>query len=411
MDLNSSKLSSREIFLNHNWEKYPTLQKSSDTCYGRIVDIEEKEISIQYQFQITKIEASNFLLESLLQKTDWTKILKINDIIQIDREHKKIWLLVPSLVEKHFSDQHHQIQNWHEFLNSVRSFFNAQQFIEVQTPSLVQCPGTEPSLDVFSTELKIGSQVQKLFLPTSPEIHLKKTLCLGYEKIYEIKSCFRNGEITQRHQPEFNMIEWYRTYAPLTLIQEDIKNLIQHLTKHNISIHSKKISDLFQEILNLKLTPQTSREELLSWCQKFNLDFLTEDSWDDLFFRIFIEKIEPAIGLDPTFVTDYPPSQAALARVNAEGWAERFEFYWQGLEIANAFNELNNPQEQRARSQEDLQKKDQLQKEKINLDEDFFNHLEYGMPPSSGIALGLERLFMAIHKCKDIQQIKLFPYY
>lgn len=307
------------------------------------------------------------------------------------------------------------LDQWNHYLENLRGFFREQSFIEVRTPSLVTCPGTEPSLDVFSTELKIGSRKEKLFLPTSPELHLKKALALGAEKIFEVAPCFRNGEITERHQPEFLMLEWYRAYDTLKTIKNDVVELVQYLAKQMKmspprNVLSFSVAELFKIHCDFTLTPQTSKDELKALAEKLHVDVRSAESIDDYFFLIFMEKIESQLhGDDMVFVEKYPPYQAALARLTPDGWGDRFEVYWKGLELANAFHELNDPQVQRLRSAEDLQKKAEAGKELIQLDTEFFQCLDAGMPPSGGIALGVERLFMALMGQGQIADLFVFP--
>ncbi len=306
-------------------------------------------------------------------------------------------------------------QNWGTYLQSLREFFVSKGFVELKTPSLVVCPGTEPSLDVFSTNLKIGSRQQKLFLPTSPELHLKKALALGAEKIFELAPCFRNGEVTERHQPEFLMLEWYRAYASLKLIKEDTVKLVSHLAQAMkvagpVKVTSYSVAELFKVHCGFELKPDTSKEELKTLAEKIGVDVRSAESIDDYFFLIFMDKIESQLPADElVFVEKYPPYQAALARLTSDGWGDRFEAYWKGMELCNAFHELNDPTVQRLRSQEDLQKKSEMHKEPVSLDDEFFQCLEAGLPPSGGIALGVERLFMALLGLQNISDLRLFP--
>jgi lysyl-tRNA synthetase class 2 len=173
--------------------------------------------------------------------------------------------------------------------------------------------------------------------------------------------------------------------------------------------HVLSVADLFERHLQFRLTPQTSKEELIEVAGRHRIDVSRAVDFDEVFFFLFLEKIEPELkNYDCLFLHSYPPSQAALARLTSEGWGDRFEFYIRGLEIANAFNELNDPKVQRVRSQEDLDKKAHHGRMPIGLDEEFFQYLEGGMPPSCGIALGLERLFMALHGYKSIEEFRLF---
>ena len=262
------------------------------------------------------------------------------------------------------------------------------------------------------------------YLPTSPEFHLKKLLVGGWQRVFEIHKCFRNGEAGAIHQPEFYMLEWYRVNEELTSLKKDVILLIEHLQNWAITkgvpqqkqdTHQDALDEtmpsLFQKEVHFNLTPQTSKKELEDLLDQLNINRAPDDTWNDLFFRVFLEKIEPQLkNKGKVFVSDFPPSMAALAKIDDCGWAQRFEFYWQGLEIANAFYELTDAEEQMKRFEEDLREKDRLKKERVPIDEDFISSLKEGMPPSSGIALGLERLFMAITGIKDIREFKLFPH-
>ncbi|KYG67289.1 EF-P lysine aminoacylase GenX [Bdellovibrio bacteriovorus] len=329
---------------------------------------------------------------------------------------EEIVLLSPQLTAlplRHFDKVF--LQEWSAYLNQIREFFKKKEFVEVKTPSLVRCPGTEPSLDVFTTLLVQGSRQERLYLPTSPELHLKKALALGGEKIFELAPCFRNGEITQRHQPEFLMLEWYRAYEALPAIKDDVVALIGHMVKFlnvaaPVSVHTYSVAELFKIYCDFDFTPQTSAIDLKNLADRLEVDVQSAESIDDLFFLIFMEKIESQLPPeDLVFVEKYPPYQAALARLTEDGWGDRFEAYWKGLELANAFNELNDPYVQRHRAQEDLNKKKESHREPVSLDEEFFRCLEAGMPPSAGIALGVERLYMALKGISDIEDLRLFP--
>lgn len=344
------------------------------------------------------------------------KILREGDLIAVLDENE-IVLLAPALrsLPRPAFDRRRQ-ELWNHFIATLREFFVSDDFHEMKTPTLVACPGTEPSLDVFSTELKIGSRRQKLFLPTSPELHLKKALSLGAEKIFEIAPCFRNGEITEKHQPEFTLLEWYRAYDRGENVRQDVEKLVAYLSRKLKVPGPRRISrytvaELFQKYLQFELLPETSLAELKSLAEKAGVDARSADGIDDYFFLIFMDKIESQLPFDELiFVEKYPPYQAALARLTEDGWGDRFEVYWKGLELANAFHELNDPRIQRQRFNEDLQKKKQMGKEEILLDEEFLQCLEAGLPPSAGIALGVERLFMAFYDVPRISDLKLFPY-
>lgn len=305
---------------------------------------------------------------------------------------------------------------WSQFKQQIRAFFLSHDFTEAQTPTLVPSPGTEPYLDVFTTELIYGKHRRTFYLPTSPEFHLKKLVAQGNTRIFEIKSCFRNGELSEHHQPEFQMLEWYRAYAGLDAIIDDLRALLAHL---QAEFPQKKIENLkvvtmaelfFEQCSGFELRPDTSRDQLFELCERLSLRPMKNDTWDDLFFRVVIEKIEPSLDREtPTIVRDYPQPQAALARLSEDGWAQRFELYWQGLEIANAFDELNDPKQNEDRFKSDLEKRKLSGRESHAVDQELVASFYSGMPPAGGIALGVERLFMALFEIKDISQIKSFP--
>lgn len=353
----------------------------------------------------------NFDPFEVLQSGDWVECEGAD--VENEYDVTEILLLSPNLLGSEYRLEVKQlVREWNKFWNLVRAFFQERNFDELRTPTLVTCPGTEPFLDPFKTEFVVGSHKENLFLPTSPELHLKKCLAMGWETIFEMRPCFRNGEVSDHHQPEFYMLEWYRAFANMDAIKEDVRALVEEICPVYRSHQWSHLSmaDLFKKYLNFELKPDTTVEELVALAQKAQVDVSRAVDFDEVFFFLFLEKIEPHLkDYDCLFLHGYPPSQAALARLTPGGWGDRFEFYIRGLEIANAFNELNDPNIQRQRSQEDLEKKQIYGKAEISLDGEFFRGLEGGMPPSCGIALGLDRLFMALHNVKDIRAFRLFP--
>lgn len=394
----------REEFLKQVWLPYPA-QPVTHNSAGRIINISQTTAKLDNESYVN------------IPK-EWLAVLRVGDIISVKLEQnqtKELTLLAPQLNRPLVtsSDPDRQ-KKWNHFLSQIRHFFSGQSFLEVQTPTLVKCPGTEPFLDAFETRFKMGQHYEDLFLPTSPELHLKKLLARGYRQIFEIKTCFRNGEISQSHQPEFHMLEWYRAYSNLQTIKNDTMALLKNLSESPLQFSSVSISELFEKHVGQKLFPDTNLITLKSWATQLGLNVENYTDWDDVFHLIYLEKIEPQLNSaeyksQPVFVEKYPPSQAAFARLGSDGWAERFELYWQGLEICNAFHEVNDPELQQKRMRADLEKKQMIGKASVELDGDFFQALESGMPPSGGIALGLERLFMAMHGITDISSLKLFP--
>ena len=401
----------RQEYLQTQWSPYPSAPP--EILYaGRIVSVQQKGSALFFQIELNQQRIEFSVLDLKL-----VGVLQPGDLIAVDSS-EKVHLLVPgTLLTK--TTPIRNLQLWQKFIQLLRRFFLEEEFLEIQTPSLVVCPGTEPTLDVFSTKIKNGSEEKVLFLPTSPELHLKKALCQGFEKVFEIKSCFRNNEFSDHHQPEFTMLEWYRAYKDLRAIEVDMQQLFNFLIDNFSyeplftpqSYRVATVAELFLEFAGGAITTTSTLSDYKKIAEKNNLALRGLESIDDYFFAIFIEKIEPQIPRDQLLVVkDYPPFQVALARLTPEGWADRMEVYFAGLELANGFNELNDPQEQARRFEMDLVQKKSLGKDLIPRDEEFMNFLKIGMPPSAGIALGVERLFMALFEIKNIKETKLFPY-
>ncbi len=316
-------------------------------------------------------------------------------------------------------------------LASIRSFFDVRGFLEVETPIVVSKPGMESHLDPFRTAVvdPRGNSYPAALI-TSPEYAMKKLLAAGFGNIYQIVKCFRNGEAFKgRHNPEFTMIEWYRTKADYADIMRDTEDLVKDvarnvLGKTDICWRGNAI-DLGQEWLRLSVRDALrayadidldraleDKEILRQAAKKLGHDLEEKVSWDDAFYTVFLNAVEPHLGMDcPTFLYEYPVSMAALSKVSGRDrrYAERFELYIGGLEIANAFTELTDAAEQRLRLQEERALRLSLGRFDHGLDEDFLAALEEGMPDAGGIALGVDRLVMLLLGEEDIRNVVAFP--
>ncbi len=334
-----------------------------------------------------------------------------------------------------FSTNKKRLEQRGRVVRAIRSYFDGKDFAEVQTPALQISPGLEPHLQAFSTELKDpnGNRQERRFLHTSPEFAMKKLLAAGMERIYQIALVYRNRERSRTHHPEFSMLEWYRVGEPYTELMNDCEKLLRACTEAAggeklltwqgvksdpfLSFERLTVQEAFlryaeTDLLGTITDPlQPSPEGLREACGKLGISTSRDDSWEDLFFRIFLEKIEPKLGVGrPTILFDYPVSMAALSRPkkNESHLAERFEIYVCGLELANAFGELTDPVAQRKRFEADMDKKQRLYGERYPIDEDFLAALEQ-MPESSGIALGVDRLVMLITGAEDIEDVLWVP--
>lgn len=389
----------RDEYLQQHWSRYPEMPQRA-LKWGRV---EQHYVGTQPLAELVLNSKLNG--QEAFKATD---VLVEGDLVALLPDKSAI-LLTPNLTGKRPQEQlWSDHKKWQAFIEMVRQVFIRKSFTPVKTPTLVNCPGTEPSLDIFKTEFQLESKKKTFYLPTSPELNLKKLLAEGAERIFEIAPVFRNGEKTVRHNPEFLMLEWYRAFSGLSKIKMDVIEMVEVLAHEMkrptpVGHRTYSVAELFKNFCDFDLKPETTVEEFKQLAEKLHVDVSAATTIDDYFYLIFMEKIENKWSHDElVFVEKYPPYQAALARIDQNGWAERFEVYWRGYELGNAFHELNDPSVQRARSNEDLLKKKAMGKETVGLDESFFEALDYGLPPSAGIAVGLERLYMALTDTPEI---------
>ena len=353
-------------------------------------------------------------ISSLLREGDSVVIgLKNTHVVDNKEIHKIEQIVLVSVcttkVLKSPSTEKYQRQ-WFDFLKWTREAMELINLFPVKTPSLLNAVGSEPDLNIFETTLYSKTGSRKMFLPTSPEIYMKRLLCRGWTDIYEIKKCFRNMEFGSLNSCEFYLLEWYRAYSPLNVLIEDLSYLFQFLSrkfeyKEFAPFKTISMKELFKEYLTMDLNPDSSKQDFINQLKKMLIPFDASQSLDDLFYLLFLNGIEPFIdGNTPLIIYNYPPFQKAYAQINKEGWASRFELFWRGMELANAFNEVVNPKEQEKRFHEEHQKR----KQKLPIPSELLEDMQGGMPVSSGVALGLDRLFMIFTQTTSIQKAQCF---
>lgn len=317
-----------------------------------------------------------------------------------------------------------------KIIQGIRRYFLEEGFVEIETPCLVPSPGMEPhlvALEVLVT--RPDGAKKRMYLHTSPEYSMKKLLAQGWDKIFQICRVFRDEEFGNTHQVEFTMLEWYRAQSDYRNIMEDCEGLLHYLSrevlgKTEVSYQGKKIElSPPAERLSVSMAMDTygrvdieknpDGPSLLEEAKSRGYHFEPGGiySFDEIFFKIFLERVEPRLGdPKPTFLYDYPVSMAALARLKPENpfWAERFELYVAGLELANAFSELIDPAEQRKRFESEQRLRAVLEKPLYPIDEELLEALSR-IPPSAGIALGVDRLVMLFCDTPKIQDVLAFP--
>ncbi len=304
----------------------------------------------------------------------------------------------------------------------MRQWFASEGFVEVETPILQAAPGAEVHLTGFATawELPDGEERER-WLHSSPEFAMKKLLAGGMPKIFQFARVFRNAEGSALHHPEFTMLEWYRAGTGYQTIMADCRALLAstgvdelrwagHVCDPKAEPERLTVAEAFVRHAGVDLFPTFGNAEALS--STSGIAMHAGDSWEDVFFRIMFEKIEPRLGMGrPTILCEYPISMAALARAKPGDprVAERFELYVCGVELANAFGELTDPDIQRERLAADMDLKDELYGVRWPVDDDFLAALDHGLPDCSGIALGFDRLVMLASGALHIEEVLWLP--
>lgn len=314
-------------------------------------------------------------------------------------------------------------------LKAIREFFWSQCFVEIEAPCLVRYPGQEPYLSPLPLNVhnEKGKQF-KMYLHTSPEYAMKKMLAAGFDKIFYLGKCFRDYEsFGGSHNPEFTMLEWYRANEDFYKIMDETEKLFKFVLKKlqacfqlspNIVQQIKKkwrrvsMRDLWRQSLNVDLDDYLTSESMAILCRQCGYIAVRNERYEDLFYKIFLNEIEPKLGLDaPIIVYHYPATMAALARLSKkdERYAERFELYFNGLELANAFSELTDAEEQLSRLEQEQKLRRELGKDVFPIDKAFIAVLKSGMPESAGIALGVDRLVQVFLGCQEINDVIPLP--
>lgn len=308
-----------------------------------------------------------------------------------------------------------QLKQRAEILRSIRTFFAARGVLEVETPAMSHATVTDVHLHTFETEF-VGPGFAKgsaLHLMTSPEFHMKRLLAAGSGCIYQIGKAFRNEENGRYHNPEFTMLEWYRVGFDHHQLMDEMDALLQQVLRCSAA----ERMTYQQAFLNqLNVCPlEASMAELKRVAASLGLSDIAEPEQDrdTLLQLLFSVGVEEKIGQSvPAFVYDFPASQAALAKINREDArvADRFEVYFQGIELANGFHELDNPKEQLLRFEQDNHKRVAMGLKAQPIDYHLIAALESGLPECAGVALGIDRLIMLALGCDHIDQVTAFPF-
>ncbi|MEW5737868.1 MAG: EF-P lysine aminoacylase EpmA [Myxococcota bacterium] len=306
---------------------------------------------------------------------------------------------------------------------ALRSFFELQGYLEVETPCLVPTPGLEPHIDPFEVpfvpQTDVGAR-RSLYLHTSPEYAMKRLLADGSPPLFQLCKTFRNGEVSRSHNPEFTMLEFYRPRADYHAIMADLEGALgaveAQVTPDTQLFRSTPyerltVRDALVRYAGIDLRRHPDGASLKRAAEAQGVHVGASTAFDDVFFHVFLEKVEPNLGhARPTFLIEYPATMASLARLKPSDptVAERVELYVKGVELANGFSELTDAVEQRRRLIEEQDLRRAAGRPVFALDEKFLEAVGR-MPPSAGIAVGLDRVLMLLLGARDISDVLLFP--
>ncbi|MCK3655025.1 elongation factor P--(R)-beta-lysine ligase [Pasteurellaceae bacterium Macca] len=298
-----------------------------------------------------------------------------------------------------------------KIMAEIRQFFTERGVLEVETPALSAFSVTDVHLSTFSTQFlaPFENQSKTFHLITSPEYHMKRLLSAGSGAIFQICRVFRNEESGKRHNPEFTMLEWYRPYFDMYRLINEVDDLLQQMLDCEPA-ESYSYQFVFQTYVGLDPL-SASNAQLVTKAREKGFQCEDDEQRDTLLQFLFSEVVEPKIGRDrPTAVYHFPASQAALAQLSSEDHrvAERFEFYYKGLELANGFHELSDAKEQIRRFEQDNRLREMMGLPAQELDHYFLDALKAGIPNCSGVALGVDRLLMIAMQAESIDEVMAF---
>lgn len=316
-------------------------------------------------------------------------------------------------------------------LKAARRFFDERGFHEVETPILIAHPPAESYLDVFETTLLDRRRAPtKAYLSTSPEVPLKKLMVAGLGNCYSLTKSFRNMETQGNlHNPEFTILEWYRVGADYRAIMEDIEALVVSIVRSlkNDSLILRyqgkfidltppwgrmTVSEAFEKHAHVNFDEFLDAEKSRDIAQKKGYRVEKNTTWEELYNQIFLNEVEPCLSRGkPTMLYEFPAAVAALSQKKPEDprFCERFELYIAGLELGDAYGELTDPVEIKERFDEQMKEIKRLGKTSYEYDHDFIEALNEGLPESSGIAVGIDRLVMLLADVTDIADTLFFP--
>ena len=310
-------------------------------------------------------------------------------------------------------------------IRAMREWLDARRFLEVETPMMHYIPGGAAAKPFTTHHNALDLD---LYLRVAPELYLKRLVVGGMERVYEINRNFRNEGVSTRHNPEFTMLELYEAYATYNEIMDLTEGVIRDVA-HEVLATGQVLWDGEQIDLDpafrrwrmdeavrhhnpeISLADCTDRDALVRHCERLKIHVRPGYGWGKLLLEIFEKTVEHTL-IQPTFITDHPVEVSPLARANDDqpGYTDRFELFINGKELANGFSELNDPEDQAARFQAQVEAKEGGDDEAMHYDADYIRALEVGLAPTGGLGIGIDRLVMLLTGSDSIRDVLLFPY-
>jgi lysyl-tRNA synthetase, class II len=309
-----------------------------------------------------------------------------------------------------------------KIIQAIKNFLNARGYLEVETPMMQSIPGgaTAKPFKTHHNALDMD-----LYLRIAPELYLKRLLVGGFERVYEVNRNFRNEGISTRHNPEFTMLEFYTAYADYNFLMDMTELMISKVasevlgtTEVKYESHTINLAPPWKRITYIDSLRQAGvPDDVLAdavkakeYAKKLGANFKGGEPFGKILNEIFENLVEPNL-VNPTFITDYPTDISPLSKKCEDNpdFAERFELFIVGRELANAFSELNDPIDQKLRLQKQVSEREAGDEEAHQMDDDFIRALEYGMPPAAGEGIGIDRLVMLLTGSSSIRDVILFP--
>ena len=316
-------------------------------------------------------------------------------------------------------------ENRSKIFTTIRRYLNEQEILEVETPMMQPIPGGAIARPFVTHHNTLDKD---FYLRIAPELYLKRLVVGGMHRVYEINRSFRNEGVSTQHNPEFTMLELYLAFASyeeiMTLVEEMVIEVSKDLYGSTTITYQDKEYDLsgpYKRItleesvmeFNPDMNPEKLRDQhyLLGVCKKLKIKNSKDMPAGKLLLEIFEKTVEEHL-IEPTFITAYPKDVSPLSRANDDDpWlVDRFEFFLAGRELANGFHELNDPDDQSQRFKDQVKERDSGDDEAMVYDEDYIEALEYGMPPTSGLGVGIDRLTMIFTDKPSIRDVLLFPH-